>query len=346
MRAAHRARLYGLQELSAVSRQVCGSVSSEIRECFAFDALHARAEATLAYEEVVARSPGQKQDDQLNHGIIVHGLLGTGRNWRTFARLLAKQAAAESGRGWRIALVDQRNHGRSAENGDFHPPHTMQAAAKDLVDLVQHNFGGQQLNMIVGHSLGGKTTLEFLTQVSQSGSKLSPPQQAWVLDANIGKVTLNKDAPSDVDKIIKEIKDIPLPIASRDWLYKYMEDRGYSIGLRLWMGSNLIPDGHGKLKWGFNIQGADDMYESYRERECWDVVKAPPQGTVLNIVRAANSDRWTKQTMLQLEQAQQSAAKSHPGQLNVHVLPNAGHWLHVDNPRGLMDMMLPSLVDP
>lgn len=36
-----------------------------------------------------------------------------------------------------------------------------------------------------------------------------------------------------------------------------MEDRGYSIGLRLWMGSNLIPDGHGKLKWGFNIQGAD-----------------------------------------------------------------------------------------
>lgn len=78
-----------------------------------------------------------------------------------------------------------------------------------------------------------------------------------MLDANIGKVTLNKDAPSDVDKIIKEIKDIPLPIASREWLYNYMEDRGYSIGLRLWMGSNLIPDGHGKLKWGFNIQGAD-----------------------------------------------------------------------------------------
>lgn len=35
-----------------------------------------------------------------------------------------------------------------------------------------------------------------------------------------------------------------------------------------------------------------DMYESYREGACWDVVKAPPQGTVLNIVRAANSDRY------------------------------------------------------
>ena len=80
-------------------------------------------------------------------------------------------------RGWRIALVDQRNHGRSAEVAGFDPPHTMQAAAKDLMDLVQNNFGSQRLDMIVGHSLGGKSTLEFLSQVSQAGSKVSPPQQ-------------------------------------------------------------------------------------------------------------------------------------------------------------------------
>lgn len=80
-------------------------------------------------------------------------------------------------RGWRIALVDQRNHGRSAEVAGFEPPHTMQAAAQDLMALVQNNFGGQQLDMIVGHSLGGKSTLEFLSQVSQTGSKVSPPQQ-------------------------------------------------------------------------------------------------------------------------------------------------------------------------
>lgn len=80
-------------------------------------------------------------------------------------------------RGWRIALVDQRNHGLSAEVAGFDPPHTMQAAAKDLMDLVQNNFGGQQLDMIVGHSLGGKSTLEFLSQVSQTDSKVSPPQQ-------------------------------------------------------------------------------------------------------------------------------------------------------------------------
>ena len=56
--------------------------------------------------------------------------------------------------------------------------------------------------------------------------------------------------------------------------------------------------------------------------------------------------RWTKETMLQLEEAQTKAAEHSGGQLRVHVLKNAGHWLHVDNPHGLMDMMLPSFIDP
>ncbi|DBA71709.1 TPA: hypothetical protein ACH3X2_001158 [Trebouxia sp. C0005] len=115
--------------------------------------------------------------------------------------------------------------------------------------------------------------------------------EVWILDSNIGKVTLNKDAPSDVDRVIREVKGLQHPIASREWLYKFMEDQGYSLGLRLWMGSNLVPDGQGKLKWGFNIEGASDMYQSYRESSYWDLVQQPPKGTALHVVRAEKSDR-------------------------------------------------------
>ena len=66
----------------------------------------------------------------------------------------------------------------------------------------------------------------------------------------------DKDAPSDVDKLFTEIQKLPAPIASREWLYTHMKGKGYSEGLRLWMGSNLVPDGQGKYKWGFNIEGA------------------------------------------------------------------------------------------
>lgn len=200
----------------------------------------------------------------------------------------------------------------------------MEAAANDLIDLVQQKYGGQSVSVIAGHSLGGKTTLEYLKQAASNSSKTQVPRQVWpinyfldlqsgrslnacrcrplhlrytvlscllafpialpvklvlpirkgasaellcqpsdyrtmqvwILDTNIGKVTVDKDAPSDVDNIVKEIRHLHSPIASREWLYKYMEDRGYSTGLRLWMGSNLVPDGQGKLKWGFNIEGA------------------------------------------------------------------------------------------
>ena len=61
-------------------------------------------------------------------------------------------------------------------------------------------------------------------------------------------------------------------------------------------------------------------------------------------------NRWTPETVQRLHQAEVSAAAhaeaGKSGQTKVHVLPNAGHWLHVDNPTGLMAMMLPSFVDP
>lgn len=67
--------------------------------------------------------------------------------------------------------------------------------------------------------------------------------------------------------------------------------QGFSVGLREWLGSSLIPDGKGQLKWAFNISGAAAMYESYRQMSYWDLVASPPPGVTLNIVRAAKSDR-------------------------------------------------------
>lgn len=83
-----------------------------------------------------------------------------------------------------MILVDQRNHGNSA-NLDLKPPHTMHAAAQDLVNLVQQRFHGQQISVIAGHSLGGKTTLEFLQQVSKGRTGLSNPHQVCALQMHL-----------------------------------------------------------------------------------------------------------------------------------------------------------------
>lgn len=54
-------------------------------------------------------------------------------------------------------------------------------------------------------------------------------------------------------------------------------------------------------------------------------------------------DRWPKEVMQQLQEAVEAAnASSAAGRTLLHVLDNAGHWLHVDNPIGLLELMLPS----
>jgi hypothetical protein len=38
--------------------------------------------------------------------------------------------------------------------------------------------------------------------------------------------------------------------------------------------------------------GAAAMFNSYRITHYWGLLEHPPQGVTINIVRAANSDRW------------------------------------------------------
>ena len=81
-----------------------------------------------------------------------------------------------------------------------------------------------------------------------------------------------------------------LSMPCREWLYKHLEERGFSSGFRQWMGSNLVAD-KGQFSWTFDIKCAKELYQSYQDNEYWDLVQSPPAGVQLNIVRAAQSDR-------------------------------------------------------
>ena len=61
--------------------------------------------------------------------LVLHGILGSGRNLRSFAQRLA-QARPEL----RLWLVDLRNHGDSQ---GAPPPHTIAACCDDLDALVR-----------------------------------------------------------------------------------------------------------------------------------------------------------------------------------------------------------------
>ena len=98
----------------------------------------------------------------------------------------------------------------------------------------------------VGMLLRGATASQVSTEA------LRMLYQVWVLDSPVGR--WSSDVPTDTDKVINEILNIPLPVPSRRWLYEYMTERGYSVAIQQWLGSNLTPT-NGGFKWAFDISG-------------------------------------------------------------------------------------------
>jgi pimeloyl-ACP methyl ester carboxylesterase len=72
------------------------------------------ASTNLAFETVAAGAPPAGAASPPLVGILLHGLLGSGRNWRSFARRLAASVAESSRRQVQVHLLDLRNHGASA----------------------------------------------------------------------------------------------------------------------------------------------------------------------------------------------------------------------------------------
>lgn len=63
----------------------------------------------------------------------------------------------------------------------------------------------------------------------------------------------------------------------------------------------------------------------------------------ITIVRAEKSDRWDPDVIQRLESLAAREGNDSQGKVSVQVLPNAGHWVHVDNPKGLLDIVAPKL---
>ncbi len=85
--------------------------------------------------------------------VILHGLFGSLDNWQT----LGKQFANFN----RVVLVDQRNHGKSEHSDDFN----YDLLADDLAELLE-DLGIQKATLL-GHSMGGKTIMQFAMRYPQ-----------------------------------------------------------------------------------------------------------------------------------------------------------------------------------
>ena len=274
---------------------------------------HARV---LAHEVHGAPFDSKVDADALSTIFILHGLMGAGRNWRTFAKQLRQRLGEQD---WRVVLVDLRGHGASASVGQG-AGHGVVEAARDVDALAK--MVGTAPSVVVGHSLGGKIALEY--------SKLATtaPKQTWSLDSVPGRVEAD---PHGVAEVLSAIRALPRRIPSRKWLAQALPQ--FSTELVDWIGSNLknVRDGGSELELVFNLDTVMQLYDSYQKTDSWHAIEDEASG--IYIVKAENSTRWSTACV---ERLKNSSA-------NFQVLANAGHWVHTDNPNGLLEILATSI---
>lgn len=250
---------------------------------------------------------------------LLHGILGSGQNLRTVARRLVADDPT-----WGFVLPDLRNHGDSR---DAPPPHTVLACAEDLFALADHL--GMQPRTAIGHSFGGKVALVWGARAEARGL---PVDRIWALDVPPGLPDLPLALQSEVVRVVAALRTVALPLPRRDSVVERLTALGFSAGLAQWMTTNLRPAPDGGFVWRFDLDGIEAMLEDYARTDAWPWLQSPERRARVDVVRAERSERWSDEELARFAAA--------PPTLRLHVLPNAGHWLHVDNPDGLHALLL------
>jgi pimeloyl-ACP methyl ester carboxylesterase len=250
--------------------------------------------------------------------LFLHGILGRGSNWQTFAKRLC-QARPVFG----AVLLDLRMHGDSQA---FAPPHTLAATARDVRSVIDA-IGG--VRSVIGHSFGGKVALSLLTD--------APPglREVWVLDSSPG--VRRARAEDDVTaRVIAALRALPPEFASRAAFIAALEQRGISQAIARWLAKNVTREGDA-LRFGLELDAIEAMIADYDRTDLWPVTEAAARDVALRFVLAGKQSAVPAADRARLEEL------ARRGAIELHVLPNAGHWLHVDDPEGLLGLLVQGL---
>jgi len=258
--------------------------------------------ATLAHTELTA---GSKPPERWV--LFLHGLLGRGGNWRSFGRRWVETYPT-----WGAGLVDLRLHGDSTQG--FSPPHTVRAAAQDVLELLPTLPG--PVEAIVGHSLGGKVVLAL-----QRASGQRVPR-AVVLDASPSRRPDGLGS-EPTREILTLLAQLPREYGTRAEFVAAAEAGGQPRAIAQWLAMALQPSG-GKLILDLDLPGFESLYTSVLAEDDWDVVTSIPPGHRLAFVvggASATVDALAREKLAALSP-----------RVTLEEIPGAGHWVHVDAP--------------
>jgi esterase len=227
--------------------------------------------------------------------ILLHGLFGSHDNWHTLSQRLAER--------WRVWAVDQRNHGHSPHAAEMNYPVMADDVARFCRD---HALAGVR---VVGHSMGGKTAMQFALAHPEAVARLA------VVDV----------APRAYDAAHSEISAalLSLDLAAFQTRRQVEEALAPSIpelAVRRFLLKNLAHGPDGAFRWKLNLR---DIFHNHAALNAAVEADRPFDKPAL-FLRGDRSDY--------IRAGDAAGIRRLFPRGEIRTIAGAGHWVHADAP--------------
>ena len=232
----------------------------------------------------------------------MHGLFGSSRNWMAHARKLESLA--------RVHLVDLRNHGQSPWSDAMDYP----LMAADLRQYLRDQ--GIERTHLVGHSMGGKTAIQFALDHGDLINDL--------VIADIAPVAYDRSYDGHLDAM----RTSPLASGDRQSVDHHLAERIEDRSIRAFLLQNLVRHDDG-LAWRINVEGIQNAMPAIMDAP---VLGEARRHTGRTLFLRGDSSNYV------LPEHQELIKTLFPQSRTVS-LKKAGHWLHADQPDAFVNSL-------
>lgn len=228
--------------------------------------------------------------------LILHGYFGMSDNWKTLGNKFSED--------FEVHLIDQRNHGRSFHEDEFN----YEVLVEDLHRYILH-YNLQEVYLL-GHSMGGKTVMQFAVTYPDLVKKLI------VVDI------LPRQYQPHHNAILAGLNSIDFKVEdSRSKVDKKLANLVPDLGVRQFLLKNVYWVEKGKLAFRFNLESLTINNP--------EVGAALPPFTVFDketlFLKGEKSNYITED--------EEAIIEAHFPSSKIATIKNSGHWLHAENPK-------------
>ncbi len=239
--------------------------------------------------------------------VFLHGLMGFGSNWKSAARHFEDR--------YQCLLLDQRGHGRS-----FRPPtgYKVDDYVSDLEQILAE-LDWQEI-ILVGHSMGARVAARFAERFPKKIKRL--------ILVDMGP----ESSVPTMTSVEAKIRDVPVPFASREAAREYFDgpflQKFKNETLKQFFYANMEQTENGEMGWRFYLPGILETLWQSRTTQQWETYRSFSMKTLL--IRGEHS----------ADLPQELFEKTLLSNANIQgkTVAGAGHWVHVDKPRELLEI--------